>query len=475
MKQAHWIGALLALAALVFGITFTMSYLGGSRPAPAKKRVIEAPRQLEFSYNFGPIQMDETTGLIQQANLTRVGLECEESQKGHYDFWFNNANQDALPMGLKKKSCVCANVQAFVLRAGPMGLVNYAAARWGLAVNGPLAAAGFQALASHGLEAAAEKHDLWKRETPLDLPPAACGWIRMFWKSEKIGPQFFWAELWTDRQESGLKQRLETWVVLHPALRAHNGLTIPDLNDTDLPHKSEIICWSSTRPHLRIRAELTGQRSKGADPFALGDIQELSAEERAELQKANNDDIQTRETAFPGKVLFAARIPITLHRRSPDGKTPFDLGLFRRQVVILTDDAKMEPIKVEVKGRVRGLIDVGGDEEGSGGVSLGSFPRKAGSKRVELPLRALVNGLTLELDKTRTPRFLKVDLGETTAQSTDQRQNWTLRVEAGPGAVDGIFPRSPLYEDCAIYLKAKLKGKPPQPIRIPVRGVAMDG
>jgi hypothetical protein len=94
---------------------------------------------------------------------------------------------------------------------------------------------------------------------------------------------------------------------------------------------------------------------------------------------------------------------------------------------------------------------------------------------VEVPLRGLVDGLTLEVDAKRTPRFLKVEMAETTATQTDRRQNWTLRVRVEPNAIEGVFPRSPLYEDCAIYLQAKLKGKPPRPIRIPVSGVALDG
>jgi hypothetical protein len=174
-----------------------------------------------------------------------------------------------------------------------------------------------------------------------------------------------------------------------------------------------------------------------------------------------------------GKVLCAYRIPLTLRAVAADGRTPFDLGPFRRRVEVQAGDVD-EPIQVTVTGRVRGLVSVANDEQG-GNVTLGGFPSSKG-KRATVALESEVPGVDLGFDRKRTPPFLDARLGAPQT-STSGRRAWQLRVEVLPNQARGPFPRreDPPFQDSAIYLNALQKGKPPLPVRIPVIGTANEG
>jgi hypothetical protein len=141
-------------------------------------------------------------------------------------------------------------------------------------------------------------------------------------------------------------------------------------------------------------------------------------------------------------------------------------------VVIATPEVDGEPKSVPISGRVRGLIEIGSDDEG-GDLHFRVFPRRTG-KRESVPLYSEVPGIKLEVDRSRLPAFLNATL-VTDKGSGDNRQLWTLRVEVLPNKASGPFPRKdPLYEDSAVYLKASIPGKPPRYLRVAVHGTASE-
>src|SRR5262249_29251544 len=131
-------------------------------------------------------------------------------------------------------------------------------------------------------------------------------------------------------------------------------------------------------------------------------------------------------------------------------------------------------VTVRVHGRVRGLVDIGGDEE-SGGIDFRSFGSRDGKPKQSIVIRSEESGLKLKIK--RKPGFLTVGLKKEKQTDRDGPLVWTLSAAVNPGQVEGTFPRDePGFEDCAIYLEARVPGqKKVRLIRIPVRGTATAG
>jgi hypothetical protein len=127
-----------------------------------------------------------------------------------------------------------------------------------------------------------------------------------------------------------------------------------------------------------------------------------------------------------------------------------------------------------VTGRVRGVVEIGNDDNASG-VNFRTFPGRIGA-RERLTLQSDVPGLELRFDRKRTSEFLDAQL-KGPVKASETRRVWTLQAEARKGIVRGPFPRrgDPNYEDSAIYLEVLVPGKPPRPIRIPAQGTANEG
>jgi hypothetical protein len=232
----------------------------------------------------------------------------------------------------------------------------------------------------------------------------------------------------------------------------------------DLPAKGEILCWSGTRKLLKVKAKSGNAHGPAAsDPFVVGEPVPLTAEEKAALA----------QTARMRRVLCAYRIPITLRAVSEDGKMPFELGPFRRWVVLTaSDEDEIDPVRTVVSGRIEGDVTVGNPTD-AGAIAFGVFERQRGARRTVV-LQSSVPGLKLELDPDhKVPEYLKVKLDKAREGPAGSR-TWDLRVEVVPGGARGVFPRDddPTYRDSALYLKTV--EKTPRTIRIPVTGTAND-
>jgi hypothetical protein len=486
MKQAQWAGAVVVLAAMVFAITFAMNYLGGSGGGDKGISVEEKKvNQLRFDVPVAPIGLP---------------LECEANNKRtyHHDFWFKNENAEDARIGLARVSCerCIRSVQLHILPgkaverltafyAGMVGRLSGAGmvAR----LSGPMlplaawaADLPVEVAARRAAQEGVEGHELMHKEAPVTVPAGAIGWVRLNWIGESVGPQALTAVLWAD-ERGGPKTDVQVRVMFQKALRVRAPqLYLATLRDENLGgkgHTVEIVCWSSTRPRFGLKAEAPG-REHGADPFTVGKPVRLKPAELAALEAHNNRpkaDVSER-----GRVLSGYRVPITLKRMAADGKTPVPLGPFRRGVILkMSDDEDVEHVRIDVSGRVVGLVEVEGDE---GTLSFDApFKRSDGAKAKTTLRSSAVAELRLDRERTKKAApFLRVDEKLLATPETDgDGQTWTLRVTIPPNEARGQFPRSedPDYEDSAIYLKARPKGKkqPERTIRIPVVGVALEG
>jgi hypothetical protein len=174
MKQAHWIGAAVVLAVMVFGITFAMNYLGGG----GLRRTDQLPpnqRLLSFEYRVA------------------MPLEWERKVPGQYDFWFTNDEDEPITIGLDHKTCRCASVQAFVLpeKRRPQ-LLAVAGAFEGLLAQGLVLQGAVLAAGSYeALERGLDGKELLQQDEDVSatVPARAVGWVRLKWSGEQAGPQ----------------------------------------------------------------------------------------------------------------------------------------------------------------------------------------------------------------------------------------------------------------------------------------------
>ena len=482
MKQSQWALAAVVLAAMVFIVTFAMNYLGegGKSSSPLVSR--QPRREINFFWRkipeFDPLappkpaQGDISKRMV-ESDMSKRLIEYEMHAPGHQDFWFRNDNAEAVVLGLQKKGCKCTNVElCYLPESEPRRVLADAVGLIGAAGCGAFPSPGaaprwlfpvvLQALAMPEVQKDVNgPHALMDRTDGVRIPGGAVGWVRLHWKGERIGVQALTADLWMD-DPAGFPTRLEADVRIEEPFHVLPALAMGLLHDDALVAgvASDIICWSSTRTSLRLEAKAAQPADyPSADPFRVGQPTRLNAEEMQNLDQQNG-----------GRVLCAYRIPVTLQTAAANAKTPFDLGPFLRRVTVSIPDETGEPKVVTVTGRVRGDVDLSGDENGE--INFSIFPGRTG-KSMPISLQTDVPGLTLTFDRKRTPEFLNATLGKPEKEGKGQ-QVWKMKAEVLPGKVTGTFPRrdDPLYDDSAIYLKVVIPGKAPRSMRIAVRGTA---
>jgi hypothetical protein len=466
MKQSQWAIAAFVLAALVFIVTFAMNYIGGQRQIARSGETRQSGGELRFFWKSAPIG-------------EHGGIEAEVKAPGWYDFWFRNDNTAPVQVGLLRANCKCSGVElAFLSEKGPQLLACTAAALIGAGGLGhfPTYVLHWSAMPKIQ-ESAGTPQELLQGPDSVTVPGEAVGWIRMRWKGEQPGPRSLEATLTFDGKESGKEAVLRTRVFCHEPLRVRPVLSVGVLREADLAKSvtRHIICWSSTRRELQLEVQSTDRANKAADPLVVGEPEPLSLEERRQLEFKNNPIKPSESDNAFGMVLCAYRIPVTLNAVAKDG-TPFDIGPISRRVTISCPSVTGEPKQVTIHGRVRGIVEIGNDDDGSE-IDFSTFPRSRG-KTDKINVQSEVSDLTLEFDRARTPAFLDARLVGPTKNAAG-RQTWVLRATVKPDQASGIFPRreDPLFEDSAIYLKATVptpSGKLIRGVRIAVRGTASE-
>ncbi|MFO0879931.1 MAG: hypothetical protein U0840_21505 [Gemmataceae bacterium] len=465
MKQTQLTIAVVLLAAMVFVASFAMHYLGGTAPAPrVEPDQTGSRRELIFANRVLP-EEDFAT------------IEKELRSEGEQDFWFYNPYDKSLKVGLINANCKCTSVEIHALSSETTQ--QLLGDKLKAVENGPSLHPLLAPLRSRtDLPALASHLELKPEGEGLEVPAGAIGWVKLRFKGDKVGRQTVQSRLWMDNLRNGQTSTLELRLTFFDPMRTLTNLDFGVLTQDELEKKPvirHIICLSPTRTSLEL--EVSPIRTKGTeanDPVVIGKPVKMTDEEckklEAELQNPNTElgELGT------SKVTCAYRIPVTLKPLADDGKTPFDLGYFRRRVLIKTPAIDNDARSVLIRGRIRGLVELGVGEQ-SGEINLRVFSKRHG-KRESMPIVSEMQGVKLEVDESRLPPFLKASLtpGKPTG---DNRPSWMLRVEALPDKASGTFPRKddPLYEDCAVYLISSMPGKQPRSIRIPVGGTASEG
>ncbi|MGL4549786.1 MAG: hypothetical protein ACRC33_01255, partial [Gemmataceae bacterium] len=462
MKDSQWAIAVGALAALVFVIVFAGQYLGGDPGGPASR-----PRD-----NPAGVFDRELTFATKTAPADGSVIEVEDKGHGEASFFFFNPNAQPVKVGLVRSSCRCTEAELHLLPGdGPGWVAALATAAVGQSGGGPLALAGSHPLGLAALAKAAQLNELKKDKEAVTVPPGAAGWVRMGWHANAAGPLRLEATLWMEDPNLGKRATLEIGTFAHEPFRVRPALNFGTVREADLAAggvKSEVVVWSATRADFRLAVSPGSVRTDPkSDPLEIGTPVPLTPEERREMERGTGEQV-------PGGVRSGWKVPLMLKAVAADGKTPLDIGPFRRTLVVSSADVpEVEPKQISLSGRVRGVVEIGSDGEG-GDVAFGSFPRKGG-RTDSVTLTSEVSGLELTVDAARTSKFLTATI-EPPQSVGGTRRIWRLKLTVKPGAATGRFPRKEdaLYEDSAVYLIGSAPGQTPRPVRIAVFGTASE-
>lgn len=457
MTTKQWIGTIVVLALMVFGLTFAMNYVPSSRGGKSPQVPGEVP-ELTFAMPVAPAE-------------GAPPLESELKHPGHYDFWFENRNDREVTLGMQSKTCRCTEADLYVMpEAAQAEATAMAAARVavlaapvpaGLGV-GPLAAWQDSKLAKD-LESVPGSKFMIEGQEPFKVPAHRIGWVRMRWSADRPENNVLKVHLWNEVRGGKLTELQAAIMVMPPMMVAKPVVDAGSMEIDKLPRNVEAIYLSPTRDELKVNivVERVG-RAPGSDPIVIGAPERLSKKECQEL-------VRDSAVRVP-EVRCAYRVPITLLPVAKDGKTPFDLGTFQRLLTFQLDDPADFNVNVTVTGRLAGDVQVGGESE-RGVIHFGPFNAHQGAFR-QITLDSNVAGLELEVDPARLPMFVAPpQLSKPDVSGTGHR-TWRLQVEVLPDKVSGRFPNPDIdaFRDSAIYLKMKAPGRAERTLRVPLEG-----
>jgi hypothetical protein len=464
MKESQWVAAALVLAALVFIVVFATQYLGTpahrTTDTPIVKPELTFPDR-SLPYVPGP-----------DGEPLPAPQEYEEKARAVQDFFFINANEEPVKVGLDRTSCQCSAVEVYLLPGpGAVWMGKLAAGLLAMGQAGPVAASASYAVhLGRAVESAANAAELRSKAESAEVPAGAAGWVRLRFNSDKPGPKGITATLWFNSTD-GKIATLRTAAMFHEPIRARSSLNLDTLSRDDLEKgvERELFVWSSTRESFSVTVEVAG--GPASDGMQAGKPTRLSREELRALDEAN---LASPPGEGPtGRARSAWRIPLLVKAVGPDGKTPFEIGRFRRRIIIRCPEVEgpSGTQVVEVGGRVQGLIEVGAED--SGQLALGPF-RRVDGKTAMLPLSTSEPDIKLSLDRARSASFLRVTLPEA-PDVGGGRLSWLVKVEVPPETASGQFPRlgDPQYEDSALYFRVEAKGKA-YTVRVPISGTATE-
>jgi hypothetical protein len=443
-RTTQWVGAVLILAAMVFGLAFAMNYLD---QGPSRRPVAKGPAgpRLEFKAPVYPLP-------------GQPPLVCEHQQQGFHDFWFSNPSDKDLTFGLRSVSSEDSRGKSSNVNGKGLRVELYRVPGMSPADVPPKEDK--QEAAARELAAKLEALPLTPEE-PRTVPGKASGWLRLHWDGQQLHwdadrpePRPLKVVLWMDHPQDDMPAQLAVQVIVVRPLLVQKDVPLGTLEVRSLPRSWPMYCFSATRPELRLEAEVEHRgRPKSADPLEVASVERLSDAECRKWEQAE----PKRGSSLPLRCGY--RVTVKLRDVSPDGTTPLELGPFRRTVRLTcagTDVAE----RVVLTGLVVGDVTVGGPNAG-GVVDVGQ------GATAKVSLQSDVPGLELEVDAARTPECLEVKLEKPEVAPSGHR-TWRLVVKVRPGTVSG-----PLPGDCAVYIKRKGEGG--RTIRVPVVGTANSG
>jgi hypothetical protein len=445
--KMQWILAVVLIAVVVFITTYLKINTGGSAK---QTKETEDPSKPETSLFF-----PRTTSLANEKDPT--GAEWESGVPGHYDFWFQNPNDETVTVGLSYKKCTCSKVEIALESnewrtwVAKLSLYLMLRTQGSFDLVGPALTSSYEWALP---EPKRDWHALVEKDSGFEVPAGATGWVRIDWESKKTGPDQLPVELWTHAKDSGAPlTRLVVMLVFVPPVGVEPRTIDVGVISSGRPQ----VAWKGFACMSPTREVFTVEVAKESDPF-------VEFDKPIKLSEQNCRDVTMVQRL---RVKSGYRIPIRVREHLDDGRQ-LDLGPFQLKVYMKADVAE-EPLEVTIKGVVEGEVTVLAPE---GRIQMGIFDAAFGDvKETTLESGNLV--LSLEIDKV--PSFLKVELSKE-PKITGGVKTWGLRVEVPRRAVAGEFPRdNSEYRDCAIYLKIHDPRTPSDKarrIRIPVSGKA---
>ena len=455
------------IGGLVFGITYIMNY---SRPKPSQDKgdgpkVLSGSNALKFTVVSG--RNDPT---VTHLKFWRNSFELGEH--GHFDFWFQNANDQAVRVAFIKASCQC----------GGADLGTIPADAWADYLQGSVVS-GFPGLDASPIIAAVNTAKLAARIHWTEIAkdgkltdgsvPAS---------SLKTGPQVGILRLnWYGKAPEGDKHLTAELVAQLPGSSANaihleaNYMVIPPFSvivpatqsrdvrlgnlGTSAVIQREFVIWSKTKPELPrlvVTAKDLGDNAalvNWSEPVAL-----------------TADEMTTFVASLPepvalGGIRCAYRVQLTVHERQEiegDGKKvlkQLDIGPIDFKLQVTSGDGGGVP--VPVSGMVRGAVRLLGSANDR--IDFGSsFPSNE-SRSMNVTLISDRRDLDLELaTKECTPDYLQCTL--TPEPAFEDRKQWILRVTIPADYLSGTL------NDAFVILKTK--DAQSRRIRIPIKATA---
>jgi hypothetical protein len=425
---------LVVFMVLVAGVTFVYQSISSKSPSADGSPQAVASRRPGVRLNL----VDYGRRPIEQ---------YEVNTTGHEDFWFDNPNSGPVELGGDVKNSRCSAVEVVVLTPEEKKQLP----RWPPApADGP----------AH--EVALPGHKSWQPledGRPVTVPSGGAGAVRLVWENRKPGDERVGVELWAQnpgdpasRSTNALVRYLE---VVPPILARSSDALSGELRlrtlDPGTTRLARVLCWSPMRPHFRVQALVEQDAGEQADPFFACTLRPMTANECQGLAAKLSSQTRAKKVASGYVVTVEARERLDEERRMP-------LGPYRRQLVLRSEDTG-GAATIEVRGQVRGDVQVGGDED-HGAVDLGNFAARDGAAKT-IVLQTGRADLGLEKE-SQFPEFLDVALSAAEAMPGGGRR-WHLTVKAPGGLDSGALP--PGSE-----LVLRTREKVPRLIHIPVRG-----
>lgn len=460
MRGNSWVGWLGGVGVLM-GSVFLVTFLNNWYTKPPK-----APTNPE-----GPIN----TPLSSVADLTFYqskypvnpeipAIVQEYKAPGYHDFWFTNETKETVFFGLDRKNCTCSSVEVFVVPDSWLKTPEALAIGSGKSPTaGQLSDAheakkpALLALESSIKPTALENQD----RVSITVPSGSLGWVRLRYNNDKVGPINLFATLWYGKFDSGINSRLEIRNDVVPLMRADtNEIRLGLISPSRQVGSGEVIAYSSTREKIDVAFESRIKLDKGDILETKGPFL-LNAQELGEFSK---------KIGGPVKSAYRFVVKGTLPKVGAD-QAQTEFGPFVRPFRLVCRDLDETDTFRNYSVNVGGAIDsevrvLGASNEGF--VEFRNFPINLG-KKVRARLETSNTDIKLEVDTTRTSKFLKVvQVGEPEKLSRGIGYDFDIIIE--PNKVNGAFPREddPALRDSAFYIRTA--GKTPKLIRVPVNG-----
>lgn len=462
MKSSQGIVAVLLFVIMVFGLTFAMNYLGGFNEP--KTQIQNKDNSTQKSSDVADDGTNQELTFLQKVYPSDgiSAIENEYKMGGMQDYLYAHEGLLPLKIGLDSKNCTCTSVLVYGIPTewvknnttkDVMGKINLQKLEEALSKPG----------VKDGLEKQIAPVALEKNEQPV-LNGGSVGWIRLQWKTEKMGPNRLTANMWMGKKGGGNESRLEALVNVQAALFANPvEIAIDVLSPLVSEKKVTFKCYSSTRNSFDFIAKMT--RPRPDESIIIGKPVPLT-----------NEELKNDEKQFGGAPLLCGyMVPVTASYSVPGGKDLMELGPFSRQIeFVITKNNQKDlefdtRVEVKITGKVEGEFRIL-DAEQRGRLSMGVFQRGLGSKK-ELKIETDLQGIDLELDLAKTAPYLKVKPVSGWPQDVSGRRTWKYSIEIAPNTVSGPFPRDDeFFRDSSFYLKSL--GNSSRSIRIPVEGRA---